>query len=139
VFEIDRSEVLSELARFRARFEGEVDYRAFLGRYDLSEEEIASVLQRTLRVRRYVESRLSRTGRASEAEVTSWLEAHRPELPADRGAARTVARARLLDERFRDEEKVLVRDLRARSEVRRIYDFGTAEAGTQPARRHPEG
>jgi hypothetical protein len=184
VFEIERREVLAELARFEARFERTGDYRAFLARHDISEEELASVLQRTLRVRRYVESRLTRpspssartnavlgeselpvelrstsprgserrspqpphrnqlntseAGRVSEADLTSWIEAHRLELPADRGAARAAARARLLDERFREEVKVLVRDLRARSDVRRVYDFGAAEAGAA-ARRDPEG
>ena len=138
VFEIERREVLAELARFEARFERTGDYRAFLARHDISEEELASVLQRTLRVRRYVESRLSEAGRVSEADLTSWIEAHRLELPADRGAARAAARARLLDERFRKEVKVLVRDLRARSDVRRVYDFGAAEAGAA-ARRDPEG
>jgi hypothetical protein len=153
VFEIEQPEIRAELARFEARFERVGDYRAFLDRYDISEEELASVLKRTLRVRRYVESRLaqsrlspsierlnaSRTGRASEAEVASWIEGHRAELPVDGGAARAAARARLLDERFRDEVKALVRDERARSDVRRVYDFGTAEAGAGPTRRDPEG
>ncbi len=129
VFEIDRSDVLSELARFRARFARASDYRLFLDRCDLSEEELAAALRRTLRVRRYVESRVPRTARVSDAEVEAWMKDHRRDLPSDEAAARGVVRARLLDERLREDMKALVRDVRARADVRVLYDFGEAPAG----------
>jgi hypothetical protein len=134
VFEIEQAEVLEELARFQARFERPVDWRAFLARYDLSDEELAAVLERTLRVRLYVESRLSQTGRVSESDVTRDRR-HRLELPADRGAAR-AARARSWT-RFREE--VTAGATCARSDMRRVYDFEAAEEGAGPARRDPEG
>ncbi len=140
VFEIERAEVLAELARFKARFARAADYPSFLARCDLSEEELAAVLRRTLRARRYVESRLSRAGRVSESDVTAWMEAHPRELLADREAARAAVRAALVDERLRDEVKGLVRDLRARADVRVLYDFGPGEeAGGPKSRPNPEG
>jgi hypothetical protein len=123
VFEIEQPEVRAELSRFQARFERAEDYRAFLARYDISEDELASVLRRTLRVRRYIESRLART-RLSPPPA-------RPDASASGGQP--------LDKRFREEVKVLVRDLRARADVRRIYDFGASGAGAEPTKPDREG
>jgi hypothetical protein len=120
VFETDAAEGGAELASFKAQFARPADYARFLARCDLSEAELEAVLLRTLRVRRYVESRVSHAAQVSEAEVSAWLDQHATELGTrDREAARLHLAARRVEE----EAKALVRDLRARAEVRLLVDL----------------
>jgi hypothetical protein len=127
VFEIDRADAVAELAHFRARFARPSGYEEFLARCDLSEGELEAVLRRTLRVKRYVESRVSQAAQVPEGEVTAWLDRHAGELGAD---DRQAARARLVEERTMDEVKALARDLRSRAEVRLL---GELEGRAPPA------
>ena len=120
VFEIDRADGLAELARFKARFARPADYQAFLARCDLSEAELETVLRRMLRVKRYVESRVSHAAQVPEAELTAWLDEHAAELGS---RDREAARAHLAEQRTKDEVKALVRDLRSRAEVRVFEDL----------------
>ena len=120
VFDIDRADAIAELARFRTRFARPSEYEEFLVRCDLSEGELEAVLQRTLRVKRYVESRVSQAAQVSEAEVTAWLDRHTAELGV---AGRQAARASLVEERTMNEVKALTRDLRSRAEVRFLGDL----------------
>ena len=134
VFEVDSGEATAELARFRARFDRPADYADFLARHDLPEEEVQAVLRRMLRVRRYLESRASHAAHVSEADVTAWLDHHATEIGT---RDRDVARARLADERVAAEVKALVRDVRARAEVRVLGELRGAPA--VPAPRSPSG
>jgi hypothetical protein len=128
VFDIDQAAGLAELARFKARFARPADYQAFLARCDLSEAELATVLRRMLRVKRYVESRVSHAAQVPESDVTAWLEAHASKSGA---RDREAARARLAEERTKDEVKALVRDLRSRAEVRLLQtSLAPAARGT---------
>ncbi len=120
VFEIDRADGLAELARFKAHFARLADYQAFLARCDLSEAELEAVLRRMLRVKRYVESRVSHAAQVPDAELTAWLDKHAAE-PASRD--REAARSHLAEERMKQEVIALVRDLRSRSEVRVLEDL----------------
>jgi len=129
VFEIDRAEGLAELARFKARFAQPADYQAFLARCDLSEPELEAVLRRMLRVKRYVESRVSQAAQVPDAEVTAWLAENSAALGS---RDREAARAHLAGERTKEEVKALVRDLRSRAEVRVLDDLA---ARTPPAAR----
>jgi hypothetical protein len=132
VFEIDAAEAAGEVARFRARFDRPADYAAFLARFELGEKELEAVLRRMLRVRRYVDGRVSHARQVSEAEVSAWLERHPGEAGA--GAAdRRLARARLIEERVGAEGDALVRDLRGRAEVRVLTDLGAAPGRLWPA------
>lgn len=134
VFEVDRADGQAELARFKARFARPADYQAFLARCDLSDAELEAVLRRMLRVKRYVESRVSHAAQVPEAEVTAWLEAHAGELGTRDGEA---ARAYLAGERTKEEVKTLVRDLRSRAEVRVFQDLASRAppaAGPGPER-----
>lgn len=125
VFEVDRAEVLEELRRFQGRFPSLAGYRAFLGRCDLTEEELLVVLRRMLRVQRYVESRVSGAARVKESEVDRALAERGAGGPADDPAAlRAAVRARLLEEGTRREVKALLADLRGRAEVRVLERFG---------------
>jgi hypothetical protein len=119
VLEVEPGEVEDELERFRGRFARRPEYAAFLERLELAEEDVAAVLRRTLRVQRYVESRTGRAGAVSDAEVDAWLAEHPAEsAAAEPAAARRAARARLVQERLERQVGAMVRDLRARSELR---------------------
>jgi hypothetical protein len=119
VFEVDRAEVLGELRRFKERFGRPEDYRAFLDDNELTEEELAAVLRRTLRVQHYLDSRVMRTARVSDADVESYYRSHQGDfggLALDQ--VREPIRARISEDRVQAEVKGLVGDLRARGEVR---------------------
>jgi hypothetical protein len=80
-----------------------------------------------LRVRRYVDSRVSRAGQVTEADVDAWLAAHPAgEAAADKEAARKAARSRLAEERTREDLQALVLDLRSRADVLVLEPFGGA-------------
>ena len=115
VFDVDAEVSRAELERFRARFASPGAYRAFLARLDATEAEVEAVLRRTLRVASYVASRVSLAAQVSEQDVTARLE--QAEVGAVAGD-RDAARARLAAERVRAETEVLLRELRARAEVR---------------------
>jgi hypothetical protein len=130
VFEIDRAEGLAELARFRARFVRPADYQAFLARCDLSEPELEAVLRRMLRVKRYVESRISQASHVREADLTALLDKNATEAGS---RDREAARAHLARERMTEEAKALVRDLRSRAQVRVFEDLAIrAPSGARP-------
>jgi hypothetical protein len=124
VFEVDRAAALAELARFKAEFRSPKDYKAFLFEIDVTEEDVVATLRRSLRVRRYLESRLGRL-RATPAEVEAWYAGH----PAEVGG-RPLAEvadeigARLSASRADTETKTLLADLRARADIRVLVDLG---------------
>jgi hypothetical protein len=123
--EVDGEDVRAELGRFQRRFPDLGAYRAFLERCELSESELATTLARMVRVERYVKSRVGRGARVEEAEVDRWLrERGAPEAPA---AARAAARERLVEERVAASVRELLRELRARAEIRIIGSLREGE------------
>jgi hypothetical protein len=133
VFEVDATEREAELAHFAARFASPAAYRAFLRRCGLVEEEIAAALARTLRARRYVESRVARAGQLSDADVTAWLDQHAAALGT---RDREAARAEAARERMAQEARTLLREVRARGEVRFLGELpgnGLASGPAVPA------
>jgi hypothetical protein len=118
VFEVDRADALASLARFKEVFPRPEDYRAFLHDLDVTEEELLSTLRRTIRVRRYLESRLGRL-RATEAEAESWYRRHPGAFGGQPFAAvKDLARGRAVDERVDAETRALLGELRSRSDIR---------------------
>jgi hypothetical protein len=69
IFEAEPAEVAEQVKLFRARFGSGAEYDAFLARLELSEEDLAAVLRRTLRVQRYVESRAGADAAGVERKV----------------------------------------------------------------------
>jgi hypothetical protein len=124
VFEVDREAAQAELSRFRSAFRNPRDYKAFLYQIDATEEDLASVLRRMLRVRRYLESRLGRL-RPSPREIEAWYAAN----PGEYGG-RPLAEvtdeiaARLSAGRAATETRALLADLRSRADVRILVDLG---------------
>jgi hypothetical protein len=124
VFEVDQATALAELARFKAEFPDPKNYKAFLVEIDVGEEDLLASLRRSIRVRRYLESRMGRL-RASPGEVAAWYAAHAAEF-----GGRTLAEvsdeiaARLSASRADAETKVLLADLRGRADIRVLVDLG---------------
>lgn len=125
VFEVDRAEALEELKRFQARFAAPADYRAFLSRHDITEEELLVVLRRMFRVQRYLDSRVSGAARVREADVDRLLRERGMETRSGAAGerARAEARARLSQERTRREVEALLADLRSRATIRILESF----------------
>ncbi len=128
VAEVRPEEEEEELQRFRGGFPSTAAYAAFLARADLPEEELRATLARTIRVRRYLESRVGRGARPSEEDVDLLLREREgdPSSPATREAAR----ARLVEDRAAAQVRELVAELRARAEIRILRRFA---AGGAPA------
>lgn len=124
VFEVDRDAAQAELARFRASFRNPKDYKAFLYRIDATEEDLASVLRRMLRVRRYLESRLGRL-RPTPREIEAWYAAN-PSEYGGRPLAEVTDEiaARLSAGKAATETRALLADLRSRADVRILVDLG---------------
>ncbi len=125
IAEVGRDETISELGRFRARFASPEEYQRFLAASEIGEEELLVSLGRSLRVRRYLESRVGRAARVGEDEVDRWLaERHAETGP---GPAREAARAQLVEERARAQVKDLIGEVRSRADVRIVGLRGGGE------------
>ena len=121
VFEVDRTEVLGELRRFKEKFARPEDFRAFLDDNELTKEELMAVLRRMLRVQHYLDSRGMRTARVADADVEAYYSAHRSDfggLTLDQ--VKEPIRARLSEDRIQAEVRSVVGDLRARGVVRLV-------------------
>jgi len=116
VAEVDRDGAAAELRRFRARFVDASAYARFLASAELSEEEVAAVLLRTLRVDRYLETRIGRGAAVADDEVQAYVRDH--ELAATTRAAREAVRARIAQGRVDAQVRALLAELRSRADVR---------------------
>jgi hypothetical protein len=116
VAEVDRDGAAAELRRFRARFPDASAYARFLATAELSEEEVAAVLLRTLRVDRYLETRIGRGAAVADDEVQAYVRDH--ELAATTRAAREAVRARIAQGRVDAQVRALLAELRSRADVR---------------------
>ena len=124
VFEVEREAAVAELARFKAEFATPGQFKAFLFEIDATEEELTSTLRRSLRVRRYLESRLGRL-RPTPRDVEAWYAAH-PSEYGGRPLAQVTEEitARLTAARADSETKALLADLRRRADIRILVDLG---------------
>ena len=113
LFDLDRAEVDALLARLRGRFASQQEYDAFTRSIELTEEEIAAVLARELRVARYLDNRLKLAAQLRDSELDE----------ATRGRKMTVSerdllKARLGQEKYQRLLQELLASLRERSTVR---------------------
>ncbi len=125
VDDVDREEVRAEVKRFEARFPSRDEYRRFLEVNDLSEEELAATLARTLRVSRYLASRVGSGAYVSDEEVERYLRDHGA---AGSAPARDVVRAHIAEQKREARVRELVSELRARADVRVIAPLGEGGA-----------
>jgi hypothetical protein len=114
--EVDREALRGELRRFQARFPGREAYERFLGRAELTEDELQATLARMLRVERYVQSRVGQVARVEDDEVDRWL--RKQGATSSSGAVRNVARSEVAAERATAQVHDLIAELRGRADVR---------------------
>ena len=69
LFDLDHAEVDSAVARLRARFPTTAAWEAFARQVELTDDEIAAILARELRVARYLDNRLKLAAQLRESEL----------------------------------------------------------------------
>jgi hypothetical protein len=126
LFDLDRAEVDALAARLRGRFATPAEYQAFIRAIELTDEEIAAILARELRVARYLDNRLKLAAQVRESELDE--AAHGRKLSP---AERDLLRERLAQEKYQRLLQELLADLRNRAAVR-ILD--PLDAGDEPVR-----
>jgi hypothetical protein len=124
VFAVDREAAVAELARFKGAFATPGDFKAFLFEIGLTEEELMTTLRRSLRVRRYLDSRLGRL-RPTPGEIEAWYAAHAADYggrPLDQVTDEISVRLAAGKADF--ETRALLADLRGRADIRILVDLG---------------
>ena len=114
--EVPHEEVEASRRSFRELFGAPDAYQVFLASTGLSDRAVGVMLERDLRVRRFLASRAGRSGRVTEEELDRELR----DKPGGGATppAREEVRARLEEARLRAALQQQVADLRARVEVR---------------------
>jgi hypothetical protein len=110
------AELAAGLRAFRSAFREPREYARFLEETALAEEEIVAVIARSLRARRFVESRVGRAAVVAEDDVDAYLTSRG--LTARSSEAREAVRDRIADERASAQARSVVAELRARADVR---------------------
>ena len=110
LFDLDRVEVESLLAGFRARFAGEAAFAAFLRTVELTDEEVAQILARELRVARYLDNRLKLAAQLRDGELG--------DASKMTAGEREALRQKLSQEKYQKLLSDLLQDLRKRATVR---------------------
>jgi hypothetical protein len=126
IAEVSRDQAAAELGRFRARLGDEAAWARFLASTGLTEDEVAAVLARMLRVDRYLETRLGKGGAVEDAEVVAY--ARERKLSIESRAGREAVRARVAEQRLEAALQALLAELRSRADVR-IIEPRLAPAG----------
>jgi hypothetical protein len=125
--DVPREALEAELQRFRARFTEPGAYRRFLASAELSEEEVEATLARSLRVRRYLESRVGRAARVADDEVDAYVRGRG--LTGGSRGAREAVRAKLEEDRATAQVRELLAELRGRADIRILDPALRARAG----------
>jgi molybdopterin converting factor small subunit len=110
LFDLDHAEVESALARLRARFPAPAAWDAFTRQLEMTNEEIAAVLARELRVARYLDNRLKLAAQLRDSELEEAWKAS--------GGDREALRQRLSKEKYERMLTELLAELRRRASVR---------------------
>jgi len=113
LFDSDKAEVDLQMARLRARFASPQEYEAFTRMIELTEDEIAGVLARELRVARYLDNRLKLAGQLRDSELEDAVRGRN--LNA---VEREILRAHLEQEKYQRLLQELLASLRERTTVR---------------------
>ncbi|MCA1826691.1 MAG: hypothetical protein ABR567_11850 [Myxococcales bacterium] len=113
LFDLDRAEIDAQMARLRSRFATQQDYEAFTRSIELTEDEIAGVLARELRVARYLDNRLKLAAQLRDSEFDDATRGRKMSA-----SERELLKARLGQEKYQRLLQELLASLRERSTVR---------------------
>ena len=128
VFDLDHAEVESALARLRARFPGPLAWDAFRRQLELTNDEIAAVLARELRVARYLDNRLKLAAQLRDSELDEAWKAQGGQ------GDREALRHKLSNEKYERMLTQLLAELRRRASVRIVdpLDDATPSVAERP-------
>lgn len=122
-FPVERAEVDSRVAAFRARFPSDAALQGFLARHDMDLGRLSAVLERSLRAERILDSRIRLKAQVDEADVRRHYEEHVEDFPGGYEAARAAVRAKLVRERYSALAAEELAQVRADAQVRRVAPF----------------
>lgn len=131
VFRLTPAEVSAAQVALETRLDGPA-FQRFLAEHELDDRSLAALIERQLRVARYLDQRFRLASRPREAEVRPYFDAHRADFgdqPFE--AVADDVRARLQRERMAALSRSFVADVRKRASVRILRRFG---AGADDAR-----
>jgi hypothetical protein len=128
LFDLDHAEADTALSRLRARFPAPGAWEAFTRQLELTNDEIAAVLARELRVARYLDNRLKLAAQLRDSELDEAWKAQGGQ--GDRDALRQ----KLSKEKYERLLSQLLVDLRRRASVRIVdpLDDATRSIAERP-------
>lgn len=138
VFDLAAGDVDRAVLGLHARL-GAAPLDAFLASWDVDARTLAGIVQRELRVARYLDGRFRLAARPKETEVLAFFRDHADELQGRTfDQAAPGLRASLARERFQQLSEAFVADVRRRARVRVLRDFDapgseTPKTGTASA------
>jgi hypothetical protein len=125
LFDLDRSEVESAMARLKRSLGAQDRWEAFTRSLQLTDEEVAAALAREIRVARYLDNRLKLAAQLRDSELDEALRGRAPPGKVEREAFRQ----KLAREKYERLLADLLADLRKRAAVRVLDPLdGEAEA-----------
>lgn len=128
-YPLEPGELERAIAAFRARFESEARFAAFLAQHEASLDDLAEVLRRSLRAQRALEGKLRLRAQVSEREARA-VQAGRPAL---RDVPLEDVRAMLVQQRFAELVKKELAEQRRQVDVRLLGPY--APKAEPPERR----
>ncbi|HEY3447861.1 MAG TPA: hypothetical protein VGK67_16010 [Myxococcales bacterium] len=138
VFDVDAPDVAKELKSFEVQMAGPRKLAAFLASQEATQSQLSAVLQRGLRVQRFLDTKVKLSSRVTEEDVARYYAIHAGELggqPYER--LREGIKAQLARERSRTMTKKQLDDLRAKADVRIVAPFARQPAAPDGAPTKP--
>ncbi len=139
VFEVDTGEASRELELLRQRFPSRQSFEIFLQSQDVTLERVRATLERNLRVKRYLDTRVKMSVNVTDADVGTFYEEHRDRFrdqPLER--VQEVIRGYLFEQRYKDAVQDLMERLRRHGEVQ-VLETPTRFAAVERAPELEEG
>jgi hypothetical protein len=124
VFRLGSAEVSAARVALEARLGGAL-FQRFLAEYEIDDRTLRDILERQMRVARYLDGRFRLASRPRDADVRAYFEAHASDFgrrPLE--AVADEVRARVQKERMSALSQRFVADVRKRANVRILRSFG---------------
>ncbi|MFN7131585.1 MAG: hypothetical protein ACK4N5_05845 [Myxococcales bacterium] len=133
VFAVDDAEVVKGMQAFAQKFPHDRAYHEFLLAQEASEDQLAAIIRRDLRVARYVDSKVKLMARVTEAELRRFYDTHQEDFAGQSyNRVREGIRALLIRERYQDLARTQLEQLRARSDIRLVAAWARRAARPPP-------
>lgn len=122
--ELSADERFAALDNFAMRLGGEAMFHAFLARHEASGQRVFAILERGLRVERFLANKIEMAATVSDADIQDYYDAHAEALGGKPLATvRKAIRDNLLREKVKEQTAQFFEGLRARAEIRILPPF----------------